>query len=204
MPRAVRRKARLLGKLCYNSWSAAVRAPPAAHHLAGNVGEWLSLVEHLVRDQGVGGSNPLSPTISFLPAFLKISGFLRASFILFRSKTFFLRARTEFARLSRQKALANFLRPGALRSQAVERGDMKPKHVVAGFRSKRCGLMLALLTVVLVLSAPTVNAQTAISNHSESQSSAKQYKTFYLTSADRRHFLDIQTVLRNMLSHARV
>jgi hypothetical protein len=30
------------------------------------VGEWLSLVEHLVRDQGVGGSNPLSPTI-FLP-----------------------------------------------------------------------------------------------------------------------------------------
>jgi hypothetical protein len=27
-------------------------------------GEWLSLVEHLVRDQGVGGSNPLSPTIS--------------------------------------------------------------------------------------------------------------------------------------------
>jgi hypothetical protein len=29
------------------------------------VGEWLSLVEHLVRDQGVGGSNPLSPTIIF-------------------------------------------------------------------------------------------------------------------------------------------
>jgi hypothetical protein len=28
----------------------------------GIVGEWLSLVEHLVRDQGVGGSNPLSPT----------------------------------------------------------------------------------------------------------------------------------------------
>jgi hypothetical protein len=28
-------------------------------------GEWLSLVEHLVRDQGVGGSNPLSPTIYF-------------------------------------------------------------------------------------------------------------------------------------------
>src|SRR5262245_15799902 len=26
-----------------------------------NYGEWLSLVEHLVRDQGVGGSNPLSP-----------------------------------------------------------------------------------------------------------------------------------------------
>jgi hypothetical protein len=30
-----------------------------------SVGEWLSLVEHLVRDQGVGGSNPLSPTILF-------------------------------------------------------------------------------------------------------------------------------------------
>jgi hypothetical protein len=29
-------------------------------------GEWLSLVEHLVRDQGVGGSNPLSPTIKLL------------------------------------------------------------------------------------------------------------------------------------------
>ena len=29
------------------------------------VGEWLSLVEHLVRDQGVGGSNPLSPTNVF-------------------------------------------------------------------------------------------------------------------------------------------
>ena len=26
-------------------------------------GAWLSLVEHLVRDQGVGGSNPLAPTI---------------------------------------------------------------------------------------------------------------------------------------------
>src|SRR5438105_1008479 len=31
------------------------------------VGAWLSLVEHLVRDQGVGGSNPLAPTI--LPSF---------------------------------------------------------------------------------------------------------------------------------------
>ena len=35
------------------------------------VGAWLSLVEHLVRDQGVGGSNPLAPTnkISRLKAF---------------------------------------------------------------------------------------------------------------------------------------
>ncbi len=26
------------------------------------VGAWLSLVEHSVRDRGVGGSNPLAPT----------------------------------------------------------------------------------------------------------------------------------------------
>ena len=39
-----------------NSW---VRKHPANRKF----GEWLSLVEHLVRDQGVGGSNPLSPTI---------------------------------------------------------------------------------------------------------------------------------------------
>ena len=31
------------------------------------VGAWLSLVEHSVRDRGVGGSNPLAPTTSFLP-----------------------------------------------------------------------------------------------------------------------------------------
>src|SRR5579884_2391740 len=39
---------------------------------AYTIGEWLSLVEHLVRDQGVGGSNPLSPTNIFndLNAFL--------------------------------------------------------------------------------------------------------------------------------------
>ena len=27
-----------------------------------NVGVWLSLVEHLVRDEGVAGSNPATPT----------------------------------------------------------------------------------------------------------------------------------------------
>ena len=35
------------------------------HYIVGRFdtdGMWLSLVEHLVRDQGVGGSNPLSPT----------------------------------------------------------------------------------------------------------------------------------------------
>ena len=38
---------------------------PRHPHWMARVGEWLSLVEHLVRDQGVGGSNPLSPTIYF-------------------------------------------------------------------------------------------------------------------------------------------
>src|SRR5579862_4719121 len=36
--------------------------PRSAGNRRAIVGEWLSLVEHLVRDQGVGGSNPLSPT----------------------------------------------------------------------------------------------------------------------------------------------
>jgi hypothetical protein len=39
------------------------RPRPAAALPPSKFGEWLSLVEHLVRDQGVGGSNPLSPTI---------------------------------------------------------------------------------------------------------------------------------------------
>ena len=39
------------------------RAAPEAALIHKEFGEWLSLVEHLVRDQGVGGSNPLSPTI---------------------------------------------------------------------------------------------------------------------------------------------
>ena len=30
-----------------------------------SIGAWLSLVEHLVRDQGVGGSNPLAPIFVF-------------------------------------------------------------------------------------------------------------------------------------------
>ena len=47
-----------------------MRSAPAFLKSADNpqcVGEWLSLVEHLVRDQGVGGSNPLSPTNFFHP-----------------------------------------------------------------------------------------------------------------------------------------
>ena len=39
------------------------QAAPQRYALQPMFGEWLSLVEHLVRDQGVGGSNPLSPTI---------------------------------------------------------------------------------------------------------------------------------------------
>ena len=38
------------------------------------VGEWLSLVEHLVRDQGVGGSNPLSPT-NYLNPIIELASF---------------------------------------------------------------------------------------------------------------------------------
>jgi hypothetical protein len=52
---------------CYNCFcQTSLRAPVFFLTLAQTwkfVGEWLSLVEHLVRDQGVGGSNPLSPTI---------------------------------------------------------------------------------------------------------------------------------------------
>ena len=40
---------------------------PVVAVIQPSVGEWLSLVEHLVRDQGVGGSNPLSPTNSNRP-----------------------------------------------------------------------------------------------------------------------------------------
>ena len=42
--------------------SSSRRVVPLATINELTVGEWLSLVEHLVRDQGVGGSNPLSPT----------------------------------------------------------------------------------------------------------------------------------------------
>ena len=44
-----------------------------------HVGEWLSLVEHLVRDQGVGGSNPLSPTNYFNPV-IELASFPFSSF----------------------------------------------------------------------------------------------------------------------------
>src|SRR5271169_5693980 len=59
--------------LCYNEVRRArtdpadfkKRVDAANPAVPALVGEWLSLVEHLVRDQGVGGSNPLSPTNSF-------------------------------------------------------------------------------------------------------------------------------------------
>ncbi len=44
------------------------------------VGEWLSLVEHLVRDQGVGGSNPLSPT-NYLNPVIELASFRFPSFL---------------------------------------------------------------------------------------------------------------------------
>ena len=43
-----------------------LQAHPEDAQTQRKFGEWLSLVEHLVRDQGVGGSNPLSPTIKML------------------------------------------------------------------------------------------------------------------------------------------
>ena len=51
---------------CYTCRSVieGLNAPGRARSIRSQpmFGEWLSLVEHLVRDQGVGGSNPLSPT----------------------------------------------------------------------------------------------------------------------------------------------
>src|SRR6266478_4544639 len=45
--------------------SSSRHVVPVVAVIQSSVGEWLSLVEHLVRDQGVGGSNPLSPTNLF-------------------------------------------------------------------------------------------------------------------------------------------
>src|SRR5438128_3522608 len=43
-------------------WFAASRAARPFVLPVCSVGAWLSLVEHSVRDRGVGGSNPLAPT----------------------------------------------------------------------------------------------------------------------------------------------
>ena len=42
-------------------------AIPLLYKAPSTVGVWLSLVEHRVRDAGVAGSNPATPTI-YLPA----------------------------------------------------------------------------------------------------------------------------------------
>ncbi len=47
---------------CYTGLVRTVMQFSLVAVMQWSVGEWLSLVEHLVRDQGVGGSNPLSPT----------------------------------------------------------------------------------------------------------------------------------------------
>jgi hypothetical protein len=56
--------------------------PPtvSASPIIAQFGEWLSLVEHLVRDQGVGGSNPLSPTILFSTTRKAYATFFASSF----------------------------------------------------------------------------------------------------------------------------
>ncbi len=48
--------------LCYTQKVGWPGESGSSAAYTGTFGEWLSLVEHLVRDQGVGGSNPLSPT----------------------------------------------------------------------------------------------------------------------------------------------
>src|SRR6202142_4563785 len=57
---------------CLNSSPHGVRAVGG---IPRSVGEWLSLVEHLVRDQGVGGSNPLSPTNHSAPCFGRLQAY---------------------------------------------------------------------------------------------------------------------------------
>jgi hypothetical protein len=65
-PRRASHRSFARASFCYTDPSALVdckRQAMFAMCIRKPVGEWLSLVEHLVRDQGVGGSNPLSPTI---------------------------------------------------------------------------------------------------------------------------------------------
>lgn len=49
-----------------------VRAQSSA---IGQVGTWLSLVEHRVRDAGVAGSNPVVPTSDKYPGIFYVQGF---------------------------------------------------------------------------------------------------------------------------------
>src|SRR6266478_546593 len=54
--------------------SSSRHVVPVVAVIQSSVGEWLSLVEHLVRDQGVGGSNPLSPT-NYLNPIIELASF---------------------------------------------------------------------------------------------------------------------------------
>lgn len=77
---------------------------------------------------------------------------------------------------------------------------MKVRRGVAG----RC-VIFAVLTLALMVFAQTIQAQTVDSQHSGLQQGSKEYRTFYLTNAvQSRDFTEIQTVLRNLLSRARV
>jgi hypothetical protein len=50
-----------------NAVATAAPLPMVVLEWSGlSIGAWLSLVEHLVRDQGVGGSNPLAPIFQAL------------------------------------------------------------------------------------------------------------------------------------------
>ena len=51
-----------LGGLVSQINSRYIAGDPGARSRVTTVGEWRSLVAHIVRDDGVGGSNPLSPT----------------------------------------------------------------------------------------------------------------------------------------------
>jgi hypothetical protein len=53
-----------------------------------DVGAWLSLVEHSVRDRGVGGSNPLAPT-NFLIFLRKSAQFSLAGHSVFLPNSVF-------------------------------------------------------------------------------------------------------------------
>jgi hypothetical protein len=50
------------GKMHNNDHRRIVAGFVAFWYLCIPLGAWLSPVEHLVRDEGVGGSNPLAPT----------------------------------------------------------------------------------------------------------------------------------------------
>ena len=97
------------GAIIYASSSARV-VPRAG---ASKVGEWLSLVEHLVRDQGVGGSNPLSPT-NYLFNTSRIAENLRTA-----KRTHIRVAETSCARNSRHTVAAAMLTASTLSSHHV-------------------------------------------------------------------------------------